>query len=152
MKTQTKHTYHGVVFARIVEHPSFKALNKVDKKYGHYQLNNDRLFLVKHAGSGTRSWQFTFSPDDLETLSADLDKGNKTYVVLVCGNVTVCILHKRQFSKLLDIDSPCSQWIRVKIPAPRARMRLSGSQNSLNYVVPHNAFPRVLFGEKKKSM
>ena len=37
MKIQQKDYFHGAALTQIVEHESFKALNKADSKYGHYK-------------------------------------------------------------------------------------------------------------------
>jgi hypothetical protein len=72
MKIQEKDLFHGAALTQIVEHESFKALNKADEKYGHYQVNHDRRLLVKHSkatsNTGTQTWSFSFKPDDIGIL------------------------------------------------------------------------------------
>ena len=46
MKIQKMDMFHGAALTQIVEHPSFKALNKADEKYGHYQINHDRRISI----------------------------------------------------------------------------------------------------------
>jgi hypothetical protein len=59
MKIQRKDYYHGAVLTQIVEHKSFKALNKFDEKYGHYKINHDIRLMVKLASEDSDPWQFT---------------------------------------------------------------------------------------------
>lgn len=58
MKIQKKGSNHGVALTQIVEHPSFKALNKADEKFGHYQINHDTRILIRYR-SGNSPWTFT---------------------------------------------------------------------------------------------
>jgi len=51
MKIQHKDLFHGAALTQLVEHNSFKALNKADDKYGHYLVNTDRRLLVKLVAS-----------------------------------------------------------------------------------------------------
>src|SRR5690242_18720262 len=104
MKIQEKDLFHGAALTQIVEHESFKALNKADEKYGHYQVNHDRRLLVKHSkaesNAGTQIWSFTFKPDDIEILIKDVKGGAKIFVCLVCGAVSVCILNQEEISTI----------------------------------------------------
>jgi hypothetical protein len=145
MKIQQKHLFHGAALTQIVEHLSFKALNKADDgKYGHYQINHDRKLLVKHTQNGTTSWQFTFQQDDLKTLQNDIDSSQKTYICLVCGQITVCAIDTLEIQDLLTLPSTQAQWIRVKMP-PGGSLWAEGSKGSLLRAIPHNSFPNKVF-------
>ncbi len=65
MKIQEKDEYHGPALMQIVEHPSFKAINKTDKKYGHYTLNTNRHLFVKYRTRKNSPWQFSFGQDEM---------------------------------------------------------------------------------------
>lgn len=145
MKIDNKDLFHGAALTQIVEHPSFKALNKADAKYGHYQVNADRRLLVKHSEKTGTSWQFTFAVDDLSTLQSDISSAFTTFVVLVCSKQTICVLTKVQFSQLIDLSSTAQQWIRVNIPKVGASMHITGSQANLKNTVAHNSFPANVF-------
>ena len=61
---------------QIVEHPSFKALNKADEKYGHYLVNANIHLLVKYSSPSSSPWQFTFNESDLDSICDDImDEG-----------------------------------------------------------------------------
>tara|TARA_R110002049_G_scaffold167265_3_gene333450 strand:- start:2341 stop:2775 length:435 start_codon:yes stop_codon:yes gene_type:complete len=143
MKIDRKDLYHGAALTQITEHGSFKALNKADTKYGHYLVNTDRRLLTKHSEKASGPWQFTFQHDDLESLKADMISGFSTYIVLVCGPVTVCLLDYNEFVQLIDLDATTQQWIRVQIP--KASMQVSGSEGHLKRAVKHNGFPNRIF-------
>ena len=144
MKIQQKDLFHGAALTQLTEHASFKALNKADKKYGHYMVNTNRRLMVKLTAKEHGPWQFTFQPDDLDTLRSDFaTRNNKTFVVLVCGETTICLLNRQDFKVVVDINATSAQWIRVDIP--RARMSVRGSKGELTHSIAHNSFPDTVF-------
>lgn len=48
MKIQDQDLYHGAALTQIVEHASFKALNRGSEKYGHYLVNKDQHVFIKY--------------------------------------------------------------------------------------------------------
>jgi hypothetical protein len=143
MKIQQKDLYHGAALTQIAEHPSFKALNKADAKYGHYLVNDNRRLLVKPTTEEEPTWQFTFQTNDLDTLRADVAGGFETFVVLICGTKTICLLSAEDLPSLIDLDAVKSQSIYVEIP--KASMRVRGTAGQLKHAVTHNAFPDGIF-------
>jgi hypothetical protein len=143
MKIDHKDLFHGAALTQLTEHLSFKALNKADAKYGHYLVNTDRRLLTKHSERPQPPWQFTFQPDDLETLRSDRASGFMTFIVLVCGEVSICLLDESEFSVLIDLDSSNQQSIRVQIP--KASMQVNGSAGALRHKIKHNGFPNRIF-------
>jgi hypothetical protein len=149
MKIQEKDLFHGAALTQIVEHESFKALNKADEKYGHYQVNHDRRLLLKYSkeeSSGNpQFWKFSFNPDDIETLAKDVEKGARIFICLVCRFVSVCILNKEELEEVLDLaNRTATQWVRVEFPSGGS-LHVRGSAGKLTRAVPHNAFPAKVF-------
>ena len=145
MKIQEKDRYHGSALTQIVEHKSFKALNKADEKYGHYQVNHDRRLLTKYSKATPGPWSFTFQPDDIRTMNDDMRrKDGRTFACLVCGEETVCILDEGELDDLIDRDNVAVQWIRIEVP-PAGRMHVRGSKGALERTVAHNSFPDKVF-------
>jgi hypothetical protein len=142
MRIDSKDLYHGAALTQIIEHDSFKALNKADHKYGHYQINTDSRLLVKHSVQ-EESWRFTFHSDDLKTLTSDNMSGFKTYLILVCSDKTICLLEPFEFTSLIDMQSNSQQWIQVTIP--KTSMRVSGTKGELKHAIKHNSFPKRIF-------
>lgn len=143
MKIQRKDLFHGAALTQIAEHDSFKALNKADAKYGHYLVNTDKRLMTKLSKGEDAPWQFTFNEDDLLTLQADIASGFTTFLVLVCGEKTICLLNQEEMVKLIDLEAERQQWIRVDIP--KASMAVKGSAGSLARKIPHNSFPDRIF-------
>lgn len=145
MKIQQKDLFHGAALTQLTEHESFKALNKADTKYGHYMVNTDKRLMVKLTEKASEPWTFTFQPDDLNTLQSDIASGFRTFVVLVCGKATICLLDEVQFMSVIDLNANSAQWIKVEIP--KASMRVRGSTGALKNAIAHKDFPDNVFAE-----
>ncbi len=144
MKTQEKHMFHGVALTQIVEHPSFKALNKADSYYGHYLINTRRHLLVKYSTKSGPRWQFTFDGDDLCVIDSGLGRDGRFLVGLVCGRKTACCLNEEEIQQVLDRHSSSQQWVAVECP-PRKSMEVHGSGGRLSKKVTHKSFPEKIF-------
>jgi hypothetical protein len=151
MKIQEKDRFHGAALTQIVEHPSFKALNKADGKYGHYQVDGtskgqraSMRVLMKYSTKKNK-WQFTFQPDDLHVLNTDIQSNPRTYACLVCGRVTVCLLRRKDLNQVIDLNSGVAQSLTVSLPGVGASLRVRGSKGRLPHTIPHSAFPDDLF-------
>ena len=144
MKIQEKDWFHGSALAQISEHESFTALNKASEKYGHYQVNHNKRVLLKYSSAENGPWQFTFQQDDVEIIADDINADIESFICLVCGYDTICILDEDEIEVVLDLESDDVQWIRIEYP-PGGSMRARGSEGELDHTVPHNAFPSKLF-------
>jgi hypothetical protein len=144
MKIQEKDLFHGAALTQIVEHRSFKALNKADEKYGHYQINHDRKLHVKHTKSTAAPWQFTFQQSDLTAIAKDIKSGAKTYICLICGDTTICTIDATEIGYVIDLTSSAPQWIRIEMP-PKGSLWVRGSKGELKRSIPHNTFPEKVF-------
>lgn len=144
MKIQAQDFYHGAALTQIVEHESFKALNKASTRYGHYLVNADCHVFVKYSSADEGPWMFTFQPDHLEPVRTVLDIEGCAFACLVCGDDTVCALDSEELREVIDLQAEDVQWIRVSYPAGGS-CRVTGSLGELSKTVPHNAFPRKLF-------
>jgi len=144
MKIQEQDVYHGPALMQIVEHPSFKALNRASKRYGHYLVNTDRQVFTKYRKVKSSPWQFVFAPEELSTLSRALSGPDHVYVCLVCGHLTVCALSGDELQQLVDLAARSPQSIRVDVPSGGS-CHVSGSKGRLKRTVPHNSFPNKIF-------
>jgi hypothetical protein len=148
MKTQQKDYYHGAPLTQIVEHKSFTALNKVDKKYGHYKINDNIRLMVKIAtvnspSSNKDRWKFTFSEDDFDVLENDMKSEDKFFICFVCGETTICLLNHSDINQILDFSNKKPQSIHVE---KRGSLWLTGPcKRKLDRAIPHKDFPDKLF-------
>lgn len=144
MKIQEQDRFHGAALTQIVEHDSFKALNRASAKYGHYLVNADRHVFAKYSKATRSPWSFTFQPHDLQSIQAEISAGHPVFLCLVCGTTTVCALTETEFSSLIDINASGTQWVRVEVPSSGS-CHVSGSLGKLKRTVPHNSFPEKVF-------
>ncbi|TCO38960.1 hypothetical protein [Dokdonella fugitiva] len=144
MKVQEQDQYHGIALTQIVEHKSFKALNRCSEHYGHYMVNTDREVFIKYRKTGNGSWQFVFQPQELKAIKAAMASKSDVFVCLVCARSTVCALTEDEINTLIDVGSAASQSITITVP-PNSSCRARGSAGSLKGTIPHNSFPNKLF-------
>lgn len=146
MKTQKQHIYHGPALTQIVEHESFKALNRASEKRGHYLVNADREVFVKYRTNETSPWQFVFGREEVNSIQHAIKGKNRIFVCLVCGPATVCGLTVDEVRNLIDLarSDQENQSIIVSIP-PGGSCHVNGSAGKLPKTVPHNSFPGRLF-------
>lgn len=144
MKMQEKHVFHGAALTQIVEHPSFKALNRASSRYGHYLVNTDKQVFVKYRKSKRSPWQFVFSADEIRALRRAVDSDDDTYVCLVCGPSTVCAVSQDETREVVDLSTNSSQSITVEVPRGGS-CRVRGSAGQLGRTVPHSSFPNKVF-------
>lgn len=140
MKITEQDFYHGAALTQIVEHKSFKALNRASAKYGHYIVNTDRHVFVKYRTASKSPWQHTLSPADVKALATAMASSEKVWLCLVCADHTICALDKDEIQTVLDLTSTHQQWVRVDVPKGGS-CRVAGSHGSLKRKVPHNSFP-----------
>jgi hypothetical protein len=144
MKIQDQDVYHGAALTQVVQHDSFKALNRASEKYGHYLVNKDHHMFVKYRTNRKSPWSFTLQADELAAIQAEI-KGKKfVFLCLVCGYSTICALTQEELVNTVDVESSSSQWVRVTVPKGGS-CRVTGSVGTLSKVIPHNSFPDKIF-------
>lgn len=144
MQVKEMHLYHGAALTQIIEHASFKAINRIGKKYGHYSINDRVRIMVKYRKGDEGVWTFTFTVEELRTIKKDINTQHIVFLCLVCGQTTICALDQNQVFALIDLDAKEQQSITVDIHEggsiwPR------GSLGRLTRSVPHNSFPSKIF-------
>lgn len=144
MKIQEQDRFHGAALTQIVEHESFKALNKASEKYGHYLINTDRHIFVKYRKPDFSPWTFTLQPDELSAIQSEAEANHIVFLALVCGSTTVCALTRHEINSIIDTVSTAQQWIRISVPKGGS-CHVSGSMGELTRTVPHNSFPNKIF-------
>jgi len=144
MKIQAQDFYHGAALTQVVEHESFKALNKGSSRYGHYLVNADCNVFVKYSSLEEGPWTFTFQPEQTRPIRNVIESKSQAFVCLVCGEETVCALSGSELGDIIDLATNQNQWVKVHFP-PGGSCRVQGSAGDLGRTVPHNSFPNKLF-------
>ena len=141
MKIQEQDIFHGPGLVQVVEHPSFKALNRASAKYGHYLINTDRHVFAKYSSRKKSPWQFTFQQDDLTNIQG---QSGAVFVMLSCGHETICALTKAELEEIIDLDSSAQQSVTIEVPSGGS-CHVRGNLGKLSKAIPHNQFPKKLF-------
>jgi hypothetical protein len=153
MRVQNKHRFHGAALTQIVEHRSFKALNRASDAYGHYIVNTNpgdtsagREIFIKYIDSppGRSAWHFSLMEKELDRIGKAVSEDRPVSLVLVCGEQEVCLLSGDDLAEILDFAA-ASQSIRVSRPGPGKRLVVSGPSRPLRHTVPRTWFPAKLF-------
>ena len=144
MIIQEKDLYHGAALTQVVEHRSFKALNRATQAYGHYLINTDRHLYVKHSKKKESPWQFTFEKKHIQLIAQLIQNGRKVFLCIVCGGKTVCVLTEGEISEVLNLDDKHQQWISVSVPRSGS-CHVKGGGGKLERTIPHNSFPDKVF-------
>lgn len=127
---------------QVVEDPNFKALNKAsDGKYGHYVLNSDTRLFVKYTTGSGPEFKFNLSPDDLDSIRADEDKGHAVFLVLVCGEESICPVPASELWNVVDRTTTAPKQVWVTWPNGGS-MRFGCGSHELTKTIPHNSFPK----------
>lgn len=144
MKIQDQDIYHGAALTQVVQHDSFKALNRASTRYGHYLVNKDQHLFVKYRTNRKSPWSFTLQPDELDAIRTEIERKKYVFMCLVCGTSTICVLTQEELQSVVDAASSTSQWVKVAVPKGGS-CHVVGSLGALDWVVPHNSFPGKIF-------
>jgi aminopeptidase-like protein len=126
MKIRTKDFYYGVVLNQLAEYPEFTSINKLGKKEGLYQINDNKMILIKYSTAEER-WQFTFSSSDFDEL-----KNLEFFIVLVCSGDTICVLDYDELKNVINPKSKSSQQVSLTY-SEHEGISVTGSLGELGY-------------------
>lgn len=79
-------------------------------------------------------------------MKKDFKSDGRTFICLVCGKTTVCLLNKAQIKEAIDLSAEGTQGIKASCPDGKS-IRVAGRQGEVTKKIPHNAFPDNLFEE-----
>ncbi len=143
MKIVQKHLANGAALSQLVDHEAFKSLGRLDATKGHYLVNGDRRILVKTTKEATQPWRFGLKPEDLKVLRDDIASKQKTFLCLICGTTSICVLDQADLDTVLDVNADGKQGLKVESPV--AGMRVRGPKGPLKKGIGHNVFPAKIF-------
>jgi hypothetical protein len=139
--------FHGAALFEITESEHFTSMNKVSDidSPSAYLLNHDTGLYVKHTTEDGGPWRFTFTPDHQDHFRRLFDRyGEKTFAVLVCGRVGICVVNYGILAGCVDLNHTDAEWLEVSRPNGGS-FRVRGVKGEYERAIPLNAFPRVLF-------
>lgn len=164
MKIRIEHQNIGAAVMQIAEHEQFTAINslKLNGKpvSNAFLINSHVAILCKYASepNGNGEYVFTFSEDQMKTLSSLLPKHDSLFFGLVCvEGGEICCLTKAEFEELVSYrrasagKSESQYAILVTIKA-RASFRVyvnaagkKGKYAGKQLTIARKAFPDIIF-------
>ena len=136
--------FRGAALSLVLGHPAFQGIKPLDPGRGRFLVNSGLHLWLRHSKEKS-PWHFTFSPEDLADLAAELGKGQRTCLGLVCGRDAVCALDNNEIGQALALERAQEQTITVT-RVPGRQCRVSGPGGEVSGLIPGNAFPAKLFG------
>lgn len=165
MKIRLEHKNIGAAVMQIAEHDQFTAINalKLNEKAisNTFLINSHVAVLCKYATEPSRigEYAFTFTEDQMDTLSLLLPKHESFYFGLVCVEGSeICCLSKSQFEQLLEYrkasagkdESQYTILVTIKTGSSfRAYVNAAGKKGKYavkSLTIARKAFPDVMFG------
>jgi hypothetical protein len=144
VKVQQQDLFHGAALTQIVEHPSFKALNRASTKYGHYLINTNRQIFV-NTGRMTHLLGSTLcNPMNWRRLPPRSRPRTTFSSVLFAVLSPSARSTETRLTGWLISPARFNSGLRSTYP-PRGSCHLSGSKGHLKPTVHHKAFPDKIF-------
>ncbi|MBU1155092.1 MAG: hypothetical protein KJ921_04545, partial [Proteobacteria bacterium] len=102
--------YRGAALSLLIGHPAFETIKPLGN--GRYQVNGGILVWLRHSKEKS-PWHFSFSPEDLVTLGADLKADGQTFLCLVCRRDNICALDAAEIAQALKLGQAAEQTLAV---------------------------------------
>lgn len=148
MAVREYHFYHGAALSQIVSEGEFTGLARLSEcGSGAYAINHDKGVYIKHSTKSDGPWQFTFSQDHQKGIRNMFRKyGDKTYIVLVCGEEGICLLDYGEYAGAIDENFKEQEYLSVDRPEGGG-FRVRGAGGKINRVIPLSRFPAGIFAD-----
>ncbi|MBW1999256.1 MAG: hypothetical protein JRJ29_15015 [Deltaproteobacteria bacterium] len=146
MAIPEKHFYHGAALSLIAARGEFTGLTRLpDYGSSAYAVNHDVGIYVKHTENDYTPWQFNFSPRHQKEVRDLFGRYHeKTFIVLVCGRIGVCLLTYGEYASAIDENFRDQEVLFVERPGGGG-FRVRGAAGQLPRVIALNRFPESLF-------
>lgn len=107
--------YHGSAFAELIDESTVPiTLFRPDlSNNAVYILNNSIGLFIKHSTKRISPWRFSFQTDHVKSVLKLTQKFEHTFMVLICGRVSITVLNNLEIQDLLPLNSPTTSWVSV---------------------------------------
>lgn len=137
--------YHGSAFAELIDESKVPiTLFRPDLSSNAIYVLNDSIGLyMKHSVKRLAPWRFTFHKEHVQEISKLLKSFKITFIVLICGRDTMCVIDPEEIQTLLPINKPEGAWISVRT-RHNTMLTVEGSAGALKRKIrKSNPFLRV---------
>ncbi|MCB2193139.1 MAG: hypothetical protein KQI62_16325 [Deltaproteobacteria bacterium] len=133
--------YRGAALSLIIGHPAYERIQPMGQ--GRFLVNGGIRVWLRH--SKERSpWHFSLTPEEVATLSEDLQSGGSIFLGLVCRRDSICCLNAAEIGQALDLSDAGEQTLSVT-RVPGRKLKVSGPGGKLEGVILAAAFPDKVF-------
>jgi len=136
--------YRGAALSLLLEDIRCKSVRRLGK--GGYVVDNT-FFQVRFTTKARSPWGFAITEADIERFRSAQQEVTSSLLVLVCGGDGICVLKLQEVSRLLG-DS--AGWISAR-RKHNTQYEVRGTSERLDYKVPRNRWPAIIFDEKEQA-
>ena len=147
--------FHGAVLAKLVrsDHPVTLRMieTQTQEMWAVYRINDEVDLFIKHSTTpheakrepGGLTWQFNFSPEQIQQISSLHRAGKQVFIVLVCAQknidstMQICFLNPEHTDQVIDKGDIKTQSVRVKY-LPGKKLRIINNYKT-EFLVAQNA-------------
>lgn len=133
--------YQGAALSLIIGHPSFDKIKPLGN--GRYLVNGNIRVWLRHSKEKS-PWHFSFSPEQVADMGADLKPDGKTFLCLVCRRDSICAMNEAEIAQTLKLDQASEQTLTVT-RVPGRKSGVTGPGGEVDGVILASAFPDKVF-------
>lgn len=148
MKRSRADQAFGSVIRRIIKKSANGVhIEKLEDHPEHVCINRTVRYLAKRSALSGPVWEFTFTSEEQKILFENLrfKTAGGAYLLLVCEEDCVCLLHSDEWQKLLKpSEITGAEWMQVKRPFGCQMAVRATAGRKLDHKVPKSRFPDML--------
>lgn len=133
--------YQGAALSLIIKHPAFETIKPLGK--GRYLVNGDIRVWLRHSKEKS-PWHFSFSPEQVADMGADLKSDGETFLCLVCRRDSICAMNEAEIAQTLKLGQAGEQTLTVT-RVPGRKSYVEGPGGEVEEVILASAFPDKVF-------
>jgi len=130
--------YRGAALALLLEDSRCETISRLGK--GGYIAHNT-FFQVRFTTKARSPWNFTITEADIERFHGSFEKASRSLLVLVCGGDGICVL---TWDEVIHLLEDRSGWVTAR-RKHRTQYEVRGADGRLDYKVPLNRWPSIIF-------
>jgi hypothetical protein len=162
-KDKNEYEYYGIALSEIALYPVATSINAICDKEGLFKVSDNRYVFMKYSASALPLWNFIFKAEDIEILNRQVgnvnffynnddkddfifdDPKNQLFLILICGQETICCLDREHLLEILDLENRVAKNQSITITYENNdQLVLTGIMGSLLQPIT-NAFPKDIY-------
>jgi len=155
--------YYGMALSQIAQYPVSTTINKICDREGLFNISDNRYLLIKYSTSVLPRWNFKLTSDDIKTINLQVedtnfyfnqddkesfindDPKNQLFLILVCGQETICCLDRNDLLELIDLEGRLDKKQSIIVTYENTdQLILTGTMGSLLKPIT-DSFPKYIY-------